>query len=102
IVVLLGPAERAQQDAWRATGHRVLTDLSLIGVMRWIAAGSLWLGNDSGPSHLAGALGKRGVVLFRPARAQRWRPRGGALQVVESKGRPIDVVARDVLIALNA
>ncbi|MFZ0886937.1 MAG: glycosyltransferase family 9 protein, partial [Candidatus Binataceae bacterium] len=40
------------------------------------AASAAFVGNDSGPSHLAAATGARGVVLFGPTDPDRWRPLG--------------------------
>jgi heptosyltransferase-3 len=44
-----------------------------------LARATLFLGNDSGITHLAGAVGARGVALFGPTRARRWRPLGGRI-----------------------
>jgi hypothetical protein len=81
-VVLLGPAEADLAPFWRAAGHRVAADLGLAATARLIASAPRFLGNDSGISHLAGALDRRGVVLFGPTRPERWRPLGGRLAVV--------------------
>ena len=37
---------------------------------------SAFVGNDSGISHLAAAIGTPGVVLFGPTDPRRWRPLG--------------------------
>jgi ADP-heptose:LPS heptosyltransferase len=41
-----------------------------------LAACSVYLGNDSGPSHLAVAVGTPAVVLFGPTDPGTWAPRG--------------------------
>jgi ADP-heptose:LPS heptosyltransferase len=79
VVVLLGPAEDGLRATWRATGHRLATDLDLLGTAALLASAPRYLGNDSGISHLAGALGLAGIVLFGPTRPERWRPLGGRL-----------------------
>ena len=43
------------------------------------------IGNDSGPSHLASALGVRGVVIFGPTDIEIWRPLSPVTQVLEHK-----------------
>ena len=43
------------------------------------------LGNDSGPSHLASALGLSGVVIFGPTNLAIWRPLGEQTVVLDSK-----------------
>ncbi len=95
-LVLLGPAEEGEAEAWRAGNVQVLAGLDLVSAAAAIASAPVWIGNDSGMSHLAGALGRRGVVLFGPTRARRWRPRGGALTPIETTGRTLDGVARAI------
>ncbi len=102
VVVLLGPAERADVAAWRTVGHATITDASILAAAAVIGSAPLWVGNDSGMSHLAGALGRRGVVVFRATRPERWRPRGGRLAVVACRNRPNDVVAHEVMALLRS
>lgn len=45
----------------------------------------LFLGHDSGISHLAGACGIRGVLLFGPTDPEIWAPRNPAMGVVRSR-----------------
>ncbi|MEX0738403.1 MAG: glycosyltransferase family 9 protein [Pseudohongiella sp.] len=43
------------------------------------------IGNDSGPSHLASALGVRGVVIFGPTDLAIWGPLGGQTTALQHK-----------------
>ena len=43
-----------------------------------------YVGNDSGPSHLAGIIGLPTVALFGPGNAQHWRPLGPRVRVVQA------------------
>jgi len=101
-IVLLGPAEEGDDAFWRAAGHEPHTDLSIAEAAALVASAPTWLGNDSGMSHLAGALGRRGVVLFGPTRPERWRPLGGDLAPVDFGRRAIAAVARRVLAILRS
>ena len=83
VAILLGPAEEDTEAFWRATDHRVAARLALPDAAALIASAPRYLGNDSGISHLAGALGRTGAVLFRSTRAERWRPLGGALAALD-------------------
>jgi hypothetical protein len=83
VLILLGPAERQEIKDWRAVGETV-TDLSLVQIAALLSRAELYLGNDSGVSHLAGAVGARGVVLFGPTQPQQWRPLGGSLSVMQN------------------
>ncbi len=97
VAVLLGPAEEGDVVAWTATGYPLMADRSILDAAALIASAASYVGNDSGVSHLAGALDRRGVVLFGPTRAARWRPLGGRLDVVEFAERSVDAVACEVL-----
>jgi heptosyltransferase-3 len=48
----------------------------------WIAGGRVFIGNDSGISHLAAAVGTPAVALFGPTDPAVWAPRGPSVQVI--------------------
>lgn len=83
VVVLLGPAEEE-----RATPKEFLPEAVLVRNVRLahaaalMALSDLYVGNDSGLSHLAAAAGASAVVLFGPSDAARWAPRGERVTVV--------------------
>jgi ADP-heptose:LPS heptosyltransferase len=81
--VLLGPAESGERNEWPSTPAIVPEDLVELAAL--LAEGDAYLGNDSGPSHLAGAVGARGAVIFGPSDVKRWRPLGGGLEPVSPK-----------------
>ena len=60
--------------------------LSLPQVVALLRRCSLYVGNDSGISHLAGGVGARGVVLFGPTDPHAWAPRSTTLQVLHGPG----------------
>jgi hypothetical protein len=72
----------------------VLREPALTALAGALAHGAAYLGNDSGPSHLAAALGVPAVVLFEAKRLA-WRPWGAAPAVVvvdTASLRPADVL----------
>lgn len=81
VIILLGPAEEHEEGMWRKEGG-VENALPLRHVGALLSRAHVYLGNDSGLSHFAGAVGARGVVLFGPTSCAHWRPLGGALTVV--------------------
>jgi len=83
VIALQGPAEVERADT-AIPDALVLRDLSLPQVAALLRAGEVYLGNDSGVSHLAGALGARGVVLFGPSDPATWAPRGRALEILHA------------------
>ena len=64
---------------------------SLWQVGALLSRADLYVGNDSGVSHLAGAMGARGVVIFGPTCPEQWRPLGGALTVIENRAYRVSV-----------
>lgn len=50
--------------------------LSLAELASVMTVADIMVGNDSGPSHLASALGVRGVVIFGPTELAIWQPLG--------------------------
>ena len=83
IVLLRGPAEvRATQLS--PAPHVSVDDLTLSQVAALLGDCALYLGNDSGISHLAGAIGARGVVLFGASDPAVWAPRSDRLRVLHA------------------
>jgi heptosyltransferase-3 len=87
-VFLLGPAEqeRLGPDDLKQLSSMwpVLTSLSLTQVLQVLTQTELYLGNDSGISHLAAAMGKKTVVLFGPAgHPTHYRPLGLHVTVLQ-------------------
>jgi len=56
---------------------------SLAEMLEWIHLGELMLTNDTGPMHIAAALGKPVVALFGPTDWRRTGPYGQAHQVLQ-------------------
>jgi ADP-heptose:LPS heptosyltransferase len=48
----------------------------LAGLARWLSGARLYIGNDSGITHLAAAIGIPTLALFGPTDPARWAPRG--------------------------
>ena len=60
---------------------------------------SLYLGNDSGVSHLAAAWGAPGLVLFGPTDPACWRPLGPAVDVLRAEGGRLDELPVETVVA---
>ena len=76
-VVDLGPRERSiGEDIRRALGPEgvVLRSLSLRELIALIAGARLFVGNDTGPTHIAAALGRPCVAIFGSSSPANWRP----------------------------
>ena len=55
---------------------------SLLDLANWMRGASFYIGNDSGISHLAAAIGLPGLVLFGPTNPAIWRPRSENIDVL--------------------
>jgi ADP-heptose:LPS heptosyltransferase len=51
----------------------------------WLARASVYIGNDSGITHLAAAAGTPVVSLFGPTNPRVWAPRGESVRVVRAE-----------------
>lgn len=54
---------------------------SLIELAQRIRQSRAWIGNDSGPTHLAASMGVPGIALFGPSHDKQWRPVGHFLVI---------------------
>jgi ADP-heptose:LPS heptosyltransferase len=83
IVLPRGPAD-AHGTSFDVPEVIEVDGLSLPQVAALLAECALYLGNDSGISHLAGAVGAHAVVLFGPSDPSAWAPRGDGVQIVHA------------------
>ncbi len=79
---LAGPEEEL-------VGAERFTDLYELGC--WIARARLYIGNDSGISHLAAAVGTPTLAIFLASDPKIWAPRGSHVRVLDRPG-PGDVL----------
>lgn len=78
-------AEAAAVLARELSDLPVLAGLALSELAETLAECGAFLGNDSGVTHLAAALGLPVVALFGPSDAETWSPRGrGSVQVIRA------------------
>jgi hypothetical protein len=87
-VFLLGPAEQerfspATMEYIRALG-KVLTDLPLSDVLAILSCSRGYLGNDSGITHLAAAVGIKTVAVFGPTDPAIYAPIGSAVTILRN------------------
>lgn len=82
-IVVLGPVEEERGQSARDWEHmRVAGGLELAKLAALIRRCDLYLGNDSGVTHLAAALGVEAVALFGPTDPLQWAPYGERITVV--------------------
>jgi ADP-heptose:LPS heptosyltransferase len=87
VIVLVGPVEEERGGIDQLSAHSVVAcGLELSQLAALLSRCVLYLGNDSGVSHLAAAVGVRTVTLFGPSDEREWAPRG----------RKVTVLRRDI------
>ena len=85
-VILEGPADREPVERLLqscVTPPIVLKDLDVCTVAGVLARARLFVGQDSGVTHMAGLMGVRTVAIFGPTDPARWAPRGAHVTVVQ-------------------
>jgi heptosyltransferase-3 len=101
-VVVTGEAEELLEGRLAETelpsGWRPLSGPSLADLACLLAGAAIYLGNDSGVTHLAAVLGVPGMAVFRTEFAAAWRP-GGDIGVI-SAGDVQEIPAEAVRAAL--
>lgn len=89
VIMLAGPEEDLPEA-------RRFDDLGSLAV--WLSGAALYIGNDSGPTHLAAAVGTPTLALFGPTNPAIWAPRGPHVKVLQQE--PISELSVDeVLVA---
>jgi heptosyltransferase III len=81
IRLVVGPAD---QEAANAVGPGLprLPSGDLVELARALSSASLFVGNDSGVTHLSARLAVPTVAIFGPTDPRRWAPRGPSVRVV--------------------
>jgi ADP-heptose:LPS heptosyltransferase len=101
LLIIQGPAdEEVVQEVvtgLKGTPYLVVHDVPITHVAALLSHVSLFVGNDSGCSHLAAALGVVTLALFGPTDPAVWAPRGNRAFYLK-KGGSIDTIeVADVL-----
>jgi ADP-heptose:LPS heptosyltransferase len=101
--VVLGEAEEGLREEWGSAslppGWILLDRPSLFSLAALLSGATAYLGNDSGVTHLAAALGPPGLAVFRSEFLPAWRPFGKITTVDAPDVREIRVA--DVASRIN-
>jgi heptosyltransferase III len=80
---------------WCAGPEETIADAvrfeNLYDLACWLASAHVYIGNDSGITHLAAAVGTPVVAIFGPTDPDMWAPRGERAQIVRGKLEEITV-----------
>jgi ADP-heptose:LPS heptosyltransferase len=97
-VFIAGPGE----DVTPFRRYRTISGAPLSDIKDLLAGAALFLGNDSGPAHMAAALGVPVLVLFGPSDADVWRPWKAVSETLAGAGGDIRNIPVDQVLAALA
>ncbi|MCS6953758.1 MAG: glycosyltransferase family 9 protein [Bryobacterales bacterium] len=89
----------ASDDFTPFTGFHCLAGASLREVKNLLAGACLFVGNDSGPAHMAAALDVPAVVIFGVSDPEIWGPWRARAEVIVAQGPIESVTVAEVLAA---
>jgi len=94
-MILAGPAD----DSSAFSQFQVFRNAPLADVKNLMSGASLFIGNDSGPAHIAAAFGVPVVVLFGPSNPVTWAPWRTEARVLTSQGSIEQITVDQVMAA---
>jgi len=89
-------------SALDTTHIKVLKGRPLLEVAQHLAACQAYIGHDSGISHLAAALGLKGLILWGETNPNIWRPRSPKMKLLEAGPALQHLKAEKVLEAFDS
>src|SRR5690606_16456831 len=81
-VIIAGPGQ--DHLLTQFAGLTTMANLGIPQLMSLMAGASLFVGNDSGPAHIAAAFGKPCAVIFGSSNSAAWGPWKTRSQVIET------------------
>ncbi|HEY7167145.1 MAG TPA: glycosyltransferase family 9 protein [Candidatus Binatia bacterium] len=83
VILFLGPVEEERTELRRLRKKALIAEnLPLDRLAALLRTLDVYLGNDSGVTHLAAAAGVSTMALFGPSAVARWAPRGPRVSVI--------------------
>jgi heptosyltransferase-3 len=88
-VLVLGPAEESLRPFFKKNVHSIKAEIQDCPdkelLIELLGEAALYLGHDSGITHLAAMLGAPTIAFFRESDAYQWRPLGPCVKVTHNK-----------------
>jgi ADP-heptose:LPS heptosyltransferase len=100
-LLIAGPqdAEIVAQVIAEAGATPTVRNLSVAGLAAFLSDCSLYIGNDSGVTHIAGLLGVPTIALFGPTEPALWTPLGTRVVTLRSPTRQMEDLSPQIVIA---
>lgn len=84
VLFLCGPADEMLVESLLQAPFPLLHPPTPLDLASVLERATLFVGNDSGPGHLAAALGAPVLALFGPTDPHLWQPRGPSVRVIRA------------------
>lgn len=102
-IVLLGPAERSLYSLFKKNLESIGGKISYYPdkntLMKLLGNAHLYLGHDTGITHLAAMLGIPTIALFKKNNVAQWHPLGPFVQVIQNKEPSIKLIEQVIKVA---
>jgi len=89
ILIIIGPNDEVPgkelADILSPAKPIVVKGKRLLEIARYLEKADIYLGNDSGISHIAGAIGLPSIVIFGPTDPRLWAPLGERVITIKGK-----------------
>jgi ADP-heptose:LPS heptosyltransferase len=100
VLVIEGPADAAAcAPVLKTKGARQVRGIPLRILGALLATSSLYVGNDSGVSHLAAAFGAPVLALFGPTNPEVWAPEGPRVRTLVAPAGILHELSADLVLA---
>jgi len=96
VLLSIGPADEYMDEfsrTMRDAGVPIVSGLPLLRLAALLSLCALYVGSDSGVSHLAAAVGVPTIAVFGPTDPEVWGPRGSNVATVRRSWKEADVFA---------
>jgi hypothetical protein len=96
IIILLGPAEEGILLFFREAVNQM--DAGLVycperdALIDLLGQASLYIGHDSGVTHMAAMMGVPVIAIFRKSPPEQWRPLGPAVKIIRDEKGSLDLI----------
>lgn len=100
VIFLLGPAEIKISHILKDAGKTLFSSGRLSDVYRLLRSAKLYIGNDSGITHLSAITGTRTIALFGPTDPGVWKPPGKNVSIIRNSSCS-PCILRDNIIECN-
>ncbi len=83
-LIIIGPNEKENRLFFEKVGYNVVEPKDVIDLASYLSLCDIFIGNDSGPMHLAASLGLKIVAIFRDSAKINFRPVAKKYEIISA------------------